>query len=84
MPPPVHYCALRLHEMWARSDSNQEIAAALGCSESHVNTLARRHGLPRRQRPIKEIFENDPTPNEIERLKAEIKARHMAEMRAMP
>ena len=83
MPPRLKYSALQLHEMWAAGDSRDEIAAALGCSTSHVQELCRRHKLPPRQRAVKEIFESDPTPDEIERAKAEIKARHMAEMREM-
>lgn len=82
MPLPIDYCPERLHQMWARGDSNAEIAAALGCSESHVTKLARRHRLPRRQRPVKEIFENDPTPDEIAYWKVVLKERHLAEMRA--
>ena len=84
MPVPIKYCALQLHEMWASGASYKEIAAALGCSESFVHDLKVRHKLPSRQRPTKEIFENDPTPDEIERMKAEIKARHFAERRAEP
>jgi len=83
MPPRLTYSPLQLHEMWARGDSREEIAAALGCSTSHLQELCKRHKLPPRQRANKEIFENDPTPDDIERMKAEIKARHMEEMRAM-
>jgi hypothetical protein len=42
-----------------------------------------RHKLPNRQRPTREIFENDPTPDQIRERAAEIRERHMAEMRAM-
>lgn len=83
MPQRMTYSALQLHEMWAAGDSREEIAAALGCSTSHVQELCRRHKLPRRQRPVKEIFENDPTPEQIAERAAEIRERHMAEMRAM-
>ena len=83
MPYPVLYCPLQLHQMWARGDSCTEIAAALGCSESYVHDLKMRHKLPNRQRPTKEIFENDPTPDQIRERAAEIRERHMAEMRAM-
>lgn len=83
MPYPVQYCAEQLHQMWASGVSNADIAAALGCSESFVTKLARRHRLPRRQKPPKEIFENDPTPEQIAERAAEIRARHMAEMRAL-
>lgn len=77
----IEYCALQLHEMWARGDSREEIAAALGCSASLVNKLALRHKLQRRQRPVKEILDNDPTPDKIERWKALFKERHLEEKR---
>ena len=83
MPPPVQYSAEALHQMWARGDSYTEIAAVLGCSHSYVHDLKVRHKLPNRRRPTKQIYESDPTPDDIERLKAEIKERHLAEMRAM-
>lgn len=82
MPPRLTYSPLQLHEMWARGDSREEIAAALGCSTSHVQELCKRHRLPPRQRANKEIFENDPTPEQIAERAAEIKARHLAAMRA--
>lgn len=84
MPPPVPYSAEALHHMWERGDSYKEIAAALGCSESFVHDLKVRHKLPNRQRATKEIFENDPTPDEIEHWKAVFKSRHMEEKRAQP
>lgn len=71
----VKYCAATLHKLWARGDSYQEIAAALGCSESFVHKLKVRHKLPNRQRATREIFENDPTPDQILELAAEIRAK---------
>lgn len=71
----IPYCALKLHEMWARGDSYDEIAAALGCSVSHVHHLKIRHKLSNRQRPTKEIFEDDPTPEQIAERAAECRAR---------
>ena len=71
----IEYCALTLHRLWARGDSYQEIAAALGCSQSFVSRLKERHKLPDRQRPNREIFEADPTPEQIAERAAECRAR---------
>ena len=82
MPRAIEYSALKLHTLWTSGASYAEIAAVLGCSESYVHDLKVRHKLPNRQRATREIFENDPTPEQIQERAAEIKARHMAEMRA--
>jgi hypothetical protein len=71
----IEYCAVKLHELWARGDSYLEIAAALGCSESFVHHLKVRHKLADRQRPTREIFEDDPTPEQIAERAAECRAR---------
>lgn len=71
----IEYCAVKLHELWARGDSYLEIAAALGCSESFVHHLKVRHKLPHRQKPTREIFEDDPTPEQIAERAAECRAR---------
>jgi Homeodomain-like domain len=71
----VQYCALTLHRLWARGDSYQEIAAALGCSQSFVHRLKTRHKLPNRQKAPKDIFADDPTPEQIEERAAECRAR---------
>ena len=72
------YCALTLHELWASGASYIEIAAALGCSQSFVARLKVRHKLPNRQRSMREIFENDPTPEQIAERAAECLARRDA------
>lgn len=84
MPRPIQYSALQLHTLWTSGASYAEIAAVLGCSESFVHDLKVRHKLPNRQRPTKEIFENDPTPEQIRERAAELKARHMAAKRLEP
>ena len=71
----VEYCALTLHRLWARGDSYQEIAAALGCSQSFVARLKVRHKLPHRQKPNREIFDDDPTLEQIAERAAECRAR---------
>jgi hypothetical protein len=73
----VEYCAVTLHRLWARGDSYQEIAAALGCSQSFVSTLKDRHKLPNRQKANREIFEDDPTPEQIAERAAECRARRV-------
>lgn len=71
----VEYCAATLHKLWARGDSYRDIAAALGCSVSYVHRLKVRHKLPNRQRTTREIFADDPTPEEIAERAAEIRAK---------
>jgi hypothetical protein len=83
MPVAIKYCTKQLHDLWDGGASYAEIAAVLGCSHSYVHDLKVRHKLPNRQRPTREIFENDPTPDQIRERAAEIRERHMAEMRAM-
>lgn len=75
------YSVTQLERLWARGDTYQEIAAALGCHAQHVGELRRRHNLPPRSCKHKRT-EPDPTPEQIRERAAEIKARHMAEMRA--
>ena len=71
----IEYCALTLHRLWASGASYMEIAAALGCSQSYVSKLKDRHCLPNRQRSTRDIFEDDPTPEQIAERAAECRAR---------
>ena len=73
----VEYCALTLHRMWASGASYIEIAAALGCSQSLVARLKVRHRLPNRQRATRDIFADDPTPEQIAERAAECRARRV-------
>jgi len=73
----IDYCALTLHRLWASGASYREIAAALGCSTSFVSRLKVRHKLSDRQKPTKEIFEDDPTPEQIAERAAECRARRI-------
>lgn len=77
MSRQVKYCAATLHRLWARGDSYQEIAAALGCSESYVSRLKERHKLPNRQKPTVEILAADPTLEQIEERAAECRQRRV-------
>jgi hypothetical protein len=71
----VDYCPVTLRQLWARGDSYQEIAAALGCSQSYISRLKVRHRLPDRQKPTSEILADDPTPEQIAERAAECRAR---------
>jgi hypothetical protein len=73
----IQYCTLTLHRLWARGDSYQEIAAALGCSQTFISTLKDRHKLPDRQKPTRDIFADDPTPEQIAQRAAECRARRV-------
>jgi hypothetical protein len=73
----VEYCALTLHRLWASGASYIEIAAALGCSQSFVARLKVRHKLPDRQKPTRDIFADDPTPEQIAERAAECRARRV-------
>jgi hypothetical protein len=66
-----------LHRLWARGDSYQEIAAALGCSQSFVSRLKDRHKLPNRQKATRDILADDPTPEQIAERAAECRARRV-------
>jgi hypothetical protein len=73
----VDYCVATLHRLWARGDSYQEIATALGCSQSYVHRLKTRHKLPNRQKATKDILDDDPTPEQIADRAAECRARRV-------
>lgn len=74
-----------LFQLWVdESLRREEIAHRLGCSHAHLARAVKAHGLPARARRTRVVVPVDPTPDEIERLKAELKARHMAERRAEP
>lgn len=73
----VEYCALTLHEMWARDATYQEMADAIGCSKAFILRLKKRHNLPNRQRKLKDIYADDPTPEQIATLAAECRARRV-------
>jgi hypothetical protein len=73
----VKYCAAQLHELWARGASYDEVAAALGCSRSFVHKLKKRHMLPNRQRTPKQVFAEDPTPEQIAERAAECRAKRV-------
>lgn len=79
---PFTYSVTHLERLWARGDTYQEIAAALGCRAQHVGELRRRHGLPARScKHVKS--EADPTLEQIAERAARIKAKNLEAMRAI-
>jgi len=65
-----------------RGETHIQIASALGCPEVYVAKLRVRHNLPIRRRSYYRPT-IDPSPEELERLKKELRDKHYAEMRAM-
>lgn len=68
-------------KLWHAGETLQRMASRFGVSKSTVKKFAIRQGLPYRchenQRGTR-----DPTPEEIERLKAELREKHLAELLA--
>jgi DNA-binding CsgD family transcriptional regulator len=67
-------------QMWFDGVRLQDIADKCGVSTTTVYAYAKRLQLPRRPRASRPTI--DPSPAEIERLKAELKEKHYAERRA--
>jgi hypothetical protein len=74
------YSVTDLFRLWAGGASYSEIAACLGVTESFIHKLKERHKLPNRPRQYAAPT-NDPTPDEIEERKAEVRAAHFAKRR---
>jgi len=73
-----------LYRLWNdHTLTRVRISEMLRISPTHLTRLVARHKLPPRPRD-KNQQTVDPTPDEIERAKAELKAKHMAERRAEP
>jgi transposase-like protein len=68
--------ALILTQLWAAGETCEAIGKRFGVAASTVHSWARKYKLPRRERPMKHR-EVDPTLEEIERLKAELKRLHI-------
>jgi transposase len=64
--------------MWTAGETAEAIGKRFGVSASTVCHWAQKYKLPKRQRPQKNKFA-DPSPEEIERLKAVLKERHIQE-----
>lgn len=70
-----------LRRLWAAGKTHQQIAAALGCSEMYVSQLRQRHNLPKRRMKFTPPVAVDPTEAEIAARAAQIRAKHLDELR---
>jgi transposase len=67
---------LILTQLWMAGETCEAIGKRFGVSSSTVHKWSQQYKLPRRERPEPHRAA-DPTPDEIERLKAELKRRHI-------
>ena len=74
--------ATEIHRLWVEGVPTQEIADKCGLSIGTIYSYAQRMKLPKRPKAEKPRDTNDPAPDEIERLKAELFERHMEKRRA--
>ena len=65
-----------LHRMWVEGETLEAIGRRFGVGMSTISRWSRQYKLPARPKPMK-TRSVDPTPEEIERLKAELRARHI-------
>ena len=70
--------ALILHEMWVAGETLEAIGRRFGVCAATASKWAQKYKLPKREKPMKSRIV-DPTPDEIERLKAELRERHIRE-----
>jgi len=71
--------AAEIHRLWVELVPTQEIADRAGVSIGTMYSYAQRMKLPKRPKVEKERSTVDPSPDEIERLKAVLKERHIQE-----
>ena len=76
----VVYCVKKLRTLWDAGLTHIEIAEALGCPVPYVAQLRARHKLPTRRRAYHSPKWRDPTLEEIEERKREIRDRNIAAM----
>jgi DNA-binding CsgD family transcriptional regulator len=69
----------QIHRLWVELVPTQEIADRAGISIGTMYSYAQRMKLPKRPKVEKERSTVDPSPDEIERLKAVLKERHIQE-----
>lgn len=84
-PPPASTIDVPLlFKLWADSSLNRDdIARRLGVGGTTLQHAIHRYKLPPRDIPqSRREPRADPTPSEIEQRKAEIRARHLAKLRA--
>ena len=72
----------KLFRLWSDDGMTRtEIARELGVTASQLTLLASRHSLRARKRQQRAFTMCDPTPEELEVLKAECRERHFAQRR---
>jgi DNA-binding CsgD family transcriptional regulator len=71
--------AAEIHRLWVELVPTQEIADRAGISIGTMYAYAKSMKLPKRPKVEKERSTVDPSPDEIERLKAVLKERHIQE-----
>jgi DNA-binding CsgD family transcriptional regulator len=71
--------AAEIHRLWVELVPTQEIADRCGVSIGTMYSYAQRMKLPKRPKVEKERSTVDPSPDEIERMKAVLKERHIQE-----
>jgi transposase len=64
--------------MWADGETFEAIGRRFGVATSTISRWAQQYKLPARPKPMK-TRSADPSLEEIERLKAKLRAKHMAE-----
>jgi hypothetical protein len=86
--PTIEYSVSDLFRLWQDETlKTEQVAQQIGVSTNYLYAIAKRHGLPRRKgpAPVRDLLErqrDDPTPEEIEELKRDLREKHFAEMRA--
>lgn len=71
-----------LFRLWTAGLTMDDIAGEFGVSRTVIRAWRQRYKLPPRRSRFARV-EVDPTPDELEQRKREIRERHLAEMRAM-
>jgi len=79
----VIYDVEKFKKLWHQGRTHAQIASALGCPVLYVSELRARHNLPTRQQKYRPPSIRDPSPDELERLKKELREKHFAEMLAL-
>ena len=74
-------CAAELQRLWVKGVSLQEIADQSGVSLKYIYSYAIKMKFPKRPKAERKRTTVDPSPEEIERLKAELREKHFAERR---
>ncbi len=79
----VVYSVEKLKKLWHQGKTHAQVASSLGCPVVYVAQLRVRHNLPRRRQKYRPPSIRDPSPEELEILKKQLREKHFAEMRAL-